>query len=105
MHQGLSWTDDQIDAALRADLATAEDCIGAHVDADLTQQQFDALASFIFNIGCHAFKGSTMCSLINSGNMDAAAQQFGRWDKAGGKVIDGLAKRREAERELFEATA
>ena len=102
---GLSWTDDQIDTALRSDLSTAEDCIEAHVEPELTQPQFDALVSFIFNVGCNAFKNSTMLTLINAGNMDAAAQQFQRWNKAGGRVIDGLAKRRDAERELFEDTA
>ena len=102
---GLSWTDDQIDMALRSDLSTAEDCIAAHVEPDLTQSQYDALVSFIFNVGCHAFKTSTLLTLINAGNMEAAAQQFGRWNKAGGRVIEGLAKRREAERELFEGVA
>ena len=88
---------------LRNDVAWVEDCINDHVTFDLTQNQFDALCSFVFNLGCKAFTGSTLCKLINEGNFPAAAQQFGKWNKAAGRVLAGLTIRRQAEAELFNA--
>jgi lysozyme len=67
----------------------------------LTQGQFDALVSFSFNCGIQALAGSTLCRHIKAGNFMQAANQFPRWNKAGGKVLPGLTKRREAEKQLF----
>lgn len=86
---------------LRIDCTEAEACIEAWVEPELTQSQFDALIAFIFNLGCGAFRNSTMLRLINAGNFDAAARQFGRWNHAGGKVMAGLTRRRTAEAALF----
>ena len=86
---------------LANDLCHAEDCINTFVDEPLTQNQFDALVSFIFNLGCQAFKGSTLCGLINQNLMDSASKQFLRWDHAGGKKIPGLTRRRVAEQAMF----
>jgi lysozyme len=86
---------------LRDDCGAAEACITAHVLVELTQSQYDALVSFIFNVGCGNFKGSTLCKLINAGDMDSAAEQFVRWNKAAGKVLAGLTRRREAEATMF----
>lgn len=71
------------------------------VDVDLQQCEFDALVSFAYNLGVHALRGSTLLKKLNEGDYEGAADQFLRWDKAGGKVLAGLTKRREAERELF----
>ena len=87
---------------LREDCATAEQCIEDHVDVDLTQNQHDSLVSFIFNVGCGNFKASTMLRLMNSGQLDAAAQQFQRWAKANGKEMAGLVTRRRDEAILFQ---
>jgi lysozyme len=57
---GLAWTDQQIEDALRDDLKIAEDCINKYVTVPLTQNQFDALVSFVFNIGTKAFRGSSV---------------------------------------------
>ncbi|KQD16250.1 lysozyme [Acinetobacter baumannii] len=67
----------------------------------LTQNQFDALVSLAYNIGSGAFKGSTLLKLLNKGDYKGAADQFLVWNKAGGKVMKGLVRRREAERALF----
>jgi lysozyme len=86
---------------LKDDVNEAEICIATCVEATLTQAQFDALASLIYNIGCEAFKNSTMLRLINAGSMAGAEQQFWRWNKEGHNVIAGLTRRREAEAKLF----
>ena len=83
------------------DCQEAEDCIDAHVEPELTQNERDALISLIYNIGCGNFKGSTLLMLLNAGNMTGAANQFGRWDRAAGRVMPGLQARREAETQLF----
>lgn len=71
------------------------------VEVDLQQCEFDALVSFAYNLGVHALQTSTLLKLLNAGDYEGAADQFLRWDKAGGKVLPGLTKRRQAERELF----
>ena len=71
------------------------------VKVDLTQNEFDALVSLIYNIGSGNFKSSTLLRILNQKKYDAAANQFLRWNKAGGRVLAGLTKRREHERELF----
>lgn len=61
-----------------------------------------ALASLIFNIGAVAWRGSSIRRQVVAGNMEAAAAEFQRWNKAGGRVLPGLVKRREAERRVFQ---
>ena len=78
-----------------------EDALAHLVKVPLTQTYFDALASLIFNIGVNAFKRSTLLKLLNVGKYIQAADEFLKWRKAGGKVVKGLEKRREAERRLF----
>lgn len=102
------------DLLLRA-LRHAEQTIHDHVTVPLTQGQFDALASFIYNVGVGlprhhpdgpvGFRGSTLLAKLNQGKKKAAARQFGRWIYAGGEVWDGLVHRRAAERKLFEGDA
>jgi lysozyme len=90
---------------LAADVALAEAAVRAHVAVPLTQAQFDALVSFVFNIGAGAFGGSTLLKKLNDGQSEAAADEFLRWDKvtaSGMLMVDpGLAERRRAERTLF----
>jgi len=86
---------------LREDCAEAEQAIDELVEVELTQNQRDALISFVFNLGAGNFRNSTLLKLVNSGQFDAAAQQFSRWSKANGKKIAGLLRRRKAEADLF----
>lgn len=93
-------TRDQAMEYLAKDLAAAEAAIAA-VRAPLNQNQFDALVSLVFNIGAGAFRGSTLLRLLNMGDYGGAADQFLRWNRAGGRVMDGLTNRRRDERALF----
>ena len=72
------------------------------VDVDLTQNQFDALVAWIYNLGPTNFKASTLLNVLNAGEYENVPEQIKRWNKAGGKVLDGLIRRREAEALLFE---
>jgi lysozyme len=100
--EGMEITHEQAEQKLWADVRGAEKCVNAGVAVPLTQNEFDALVSFVFNVGCKAFLGSTLLRCLNGGDYDRAAAEFGRWDKARGKVLAGLTARRAAERERFE---
>ena len=88
-------------AMLRSTLVRYENGVDRYVQVPITQGQFDALVSFAYNLGLAALKGSTLLRLVNERNFVGAAAQFSRWNKAGGKVLPGLTRRREAERKLF----
>lgn len=88
-------------AMLRSMLASYEAGIARYVQVPLTQGQYDALVSFAYNLGLSALKSSTLLRLVNARDWRGAAAQFARWNRAGGKVLPGLTRRREAERLLF----
>ena len=98
---GMVITEDDAEALLKADLERFEQCVEESLEREATQHQFDAMVCLAYNIGCKAFTGSTMLRLFNEGNTVAAQQQFGRWNKAAGKVMAGLTRRRNAEADLF----
>lgn len=85
---------------LKEDLIWVEDTIKKSVRVPLTQNQYDALCSFIFNTGAGAFKKSTLLKLLNAGNYCGAADEFLKWKKAGNDP-DILLPRRLRERALF----
>ena len=93
-------TELQADALLRKDCATAEELVNKYIEMPLSNNQFSALVSLVFNCGHAPLKG-TLGKLLNAGDYDGAADQFPRWNKAAGKVLNGLVVRREAERALF----
>ena len=78
-----------------------EKAVNKHVTVDLNQNEYDALVSFVYNVGVGAFKDSTLLRLLNRGQRVLATEQFHVWNKAGGKVHEGLIKRRASEAELF----
>jgi lysozyme len=86
---------------LDADLKHAADGVAAAVKVPLSEKSFGALISFAYNEGVAAFHQSTLCFLISQRRFLSAAEQFGRWTKAGGETLAGLSKRRAAERALF----
>lgn len=94
-------TEAQADDFLREDLNDAEDAVNDLVTVELTQNQFDALVSLVFNIGAGAFARSTMLRHLNAGRYVEAADQFPRWSMAGKHVLPGLVKRRYSERTHF----
>lgn len=94
-------TEADASAMLRSMLASYEAGIARYVQVPLTQGQYDALVSFAYNLGLSALKSSTLLRLVNARDWQGAAAQFGRWNRAGGKVLPGLTRRREAERVMF----
>lgn len=82
-------------------LTTYENAVLRNVKVVLNQNQFDALVSFTYNLGEVNLKSSTLLRKLNARDYMGAADQFPRWNKAGGRVLNGLVKRREAERSLF----
>lgn len=100
--EGLTWTQDQADAQLMLDMASAQDCVNAKVTVALTQPEFDSLCDFVYNVGCGNFSASTLLKRLNQGDYQGAAGLFDEWDYAGGKQVAGLLRRREAERQQFE---
>lgn len=98
---GMRITNEQAVALMREDLAMFERCVERAVLAKINQNQFDALVSWAYNVGCGAMAKSTLIRKLNAGDRDGAADELLRWNKAGGKVLAGLSRRRRAERELF----
>lgn len=86
---------------LSEDVSYAGVAIRRCVTEKMTQDQYDALVSLTFNIGGGALCSSTLVRKLNSGDCRGAAQQFLRWDHAGGKKLRGLSKRRAAEYAKF----
>lgn len=105
VERGQTITEAQAEQFLREDLAWVETCIERHVVAPLTQGQYDALCSLIFNIGQAAFTKSTLMRLLNQRDYAGAAAQFERWNIAAGQVNLGLTNRRAAERAMFVSDA
>ena len=94
-------TQEQADEYLVSDVAHAANAVNQMVAVSITQGEFDALCSFAFNLGIGNLKNSTLLKKLNSGDIQGAADQFLVWNKAAGKVMAGLTRRREAERALF----
>jgi lysozyme len=98
---GLTITEEQSKALLAKDVCSAAACVNNVVTVKLAQEEFDALVDFVFNLGAGAFRGSTMLRLLNVGDFEGAAAQFERWSRAGGVIVAGLLRRRQAEASLF----
>lgn len=94
---------------LRGDLADREPQVESLLKVPVTQEQFDALMSFAFNVGtdidddaiAEGLGDSTLLKKLNAGDVAGAAEEFLKWNKSAGKVLTGLTRRRQAERELF----
>lgn len=92
----------QAENFLREDIGKFENGVKKAVSVRLTQNQFDALVSFTYNVGLGAFKTSTLRRKLNAGDYAGASKEFLKWNKAGGVVLDGLKRRRNAEKALFD---
>jgi len=93
----------EVDALLAQDLATFERGVLRLCPSGLTQNRFDALVSFSFNVGLGNLQRSTIRMKHNRGDFEGAAESFMAWTKAGGKELPGLVKRRKHERALYES--
>lgn len=105
VREGMTITEEEAEDLLWKDVKGAENCVNANVHVPMTQGEFDALVSFVFNLGCGAFGKSTLLRKLNGGDYDGSSAEFGRWNKAAGKELAGLTRRREAEQQRFEEAA
>ena len=88
---------------LRADVFKFEEYVTDNVIVNLTQNQFDALVAWTFNLGVGNLRNSTMLKKLNNADYTSVPFEMKRWNKAGGKTLDGLVRRRQAESLLFES--
>lgn len=86
---------------LKCGLVQYEQGVNQLVKVIITQGQFNALVSFAYNLGLRSLSTSTLLRKLNAGDKQGAADEFGKWVNAGGVRLNGLVKRREAERKLF----
>lgn len=90
------------EAFLKHSLSTYEKAVDSFCRDDISQSQFDALVSFAYNLGPKALQGSTLIKKVNANPKDVTiADEFMKWNKANGKVLVGLTKRRQAEANLY----
>jgi lysozyme len=98
--------DCQVDAWLRIDVEVAERCVNNWVVVPLTQTGFDMLVSFVYNVGCDAFKKSTLLRQLNRGRIRETSEEFKKWVFSNKKRMAGLvARRAEESRKFLEAEA
>ena len=102
VEEGQEITQEEADNILLNDLEIYEEAVLKAVEVPLHQHQFDALVSWTFNLGGANLNASTMLKVINKGEYEDVPAQIKRWNKAGGKVLQGLIRRREAEALLFD---
>ncbi len=102
VHEGQTITEAEADALLAKDIHSFENQVNNTLGrVATTQNQFDALVSFAFNLGFGALNGSTLMRLHKMGNYDGAAAEFAKWDHAGGQVLRGLLRRRQGEAAVY----
>ena len=94
-------TETDADDLLGRDLEASERWVDRLVKTPLSENQFSALTSFTFNVGCGALQRSTLRMKLNRGEYLGAADEFPKWRRAGGRILAGLVRRRAAERALF----
>ena len=96
-------TQEEAEKLLRGDIFKFEEYVQDSVKGDLDQSQFDALVAWTFNLGPGNLRSSTMLKKLNNGEYESVPFEMRRWNKAGGKTLDGLIRRRQAESLLFES--
>tara|TARA_R100001377_G_scaffold35105_2_gene19367 strand:- start:2186 stop:2629 length:444 start_codon:yes stop_codon:yes gene_type:complete len=101
VQMGDTCTQQQAEDWLEEELVEYEGYVEKAVTVPLEQNQFDALVSWTYNLGPSNLNKSTALKLLNMSEYDGVPAQLKRWNKAGGKVLDGLVRRREAEALLF----
>ena len=100
--EGDTLTEEETDNLLLHEMDEYEGYVLEAVEMPLSQHQFDAIVSWTFNLGPSNLKASTMLKVLNKGEYEDVPAQIKRWNKAGGKILEGLIRRREAEALLFE---
>ena len=101
VQQGMVISEDTANEMLVEELNEYESYITGLVTVELNQNQFDAMVSWVYNLGVGNLKASTLLKVLNAGDYAGVPAQMMRWNKAGGKVLEGLTRRRQAEADLF----
>ena len=101
VYEGMTITQDEAEQMLLEELVEYEGYIERYVEVPLTQEQFDALTVWVYNLGPTNLSSSTLLKRLNDGRYDLVPDQIKRWDKAGGKQLAGLTKRRAADARHF----
>jgi lysozyme len=101
VQEGMTISEARANEMLAEELNEYESYITGLVTVELNQDQFDAMVSWVYNLGVGNLKASTLLKVLNAGDYDGVPAQMMRWNKAGGKVLEGLTKRRQAEADLF----
>ena len=96
-------TQEEAEKLLRADVFKFEEYVEDNVMVELDQSQFDALVAWTFNLGPGNLRESTMLKRLNEADYASVPSEMKRWNKAGGKTLDGLIRRRNAEALLFQS--
>jgi lysozyme len=99
---GMEITEKQADKLLKTDLEWAEEAVRNLVVVSINQPQYNALVSFVFNVGISAFSKSTMLKKINKKDFKGASNEFQKWKFANGRILKGLIRRRQSEQEMFD---
>ena len=102
---GDTCTLEEAEEMLTEDLVEFENYVKKYVETDLEQNQFDSLVAWVYNLGPKNLSESTLLKVLNAGNLEEVPRQMKRWNRAGGQVLDGLIRRREAESRLFKGEA
>ena len=102
VEEGNTITQEEADKLLLDEMEEYEGYINDMVKVDLKQNEFDALVSWVYNLGSSNLSSSTLLQKLNTKEWDDVPNQIKRWNKAGGKVLQGLIRRREAEALFFE---
>ncbi|VWC96143.1 muraminidase [Burkholderia lata] len=98
---GMTCDQAQAEQWLLDDVADAETAVNKLVHIAMSQEEFDALVDFTFNLGIGNFSKSTLLAKLNARDIQGAADEFEKWDRAGGVEVAGLLRRRQAEKALF----
>ena len=101
VQQGMTISEARANEMLAEELNEYESYINGLVTVELNQDQFDAMVSWVYNLGVGNLKASTLLKVLNAGDYDGVPAQMMRWNKAGGKVLEGLTRRRQAEADMF----
>ena len=101
VQEGMVISEETANDMLVEELEEYEGYINNMVHCSLSQHQFDALVSWVYNLGSTNLKNSTLLKVLNDWKHEEAPAQIKRWNKAGGRILEGLVRRREAEALLF----
>lgn len=94
-------TQQEAQALLTADISAKTHVVSTYITSKLNDNQFSALVSFAYNLGVFALKRSHLLKYVNEGSFETAANEFLKWANVNGRPVEGLMRRREAERTLF----